>query len=105
MSSIFEGCMPLVANWVKFGEPQVFEVLPKHEVYYTKGFFGDNVTCRCNNKILFSIPLSRELYNHNIISDDIKKITAQQYIKCYNNNMPIIEDNKCTILTRIIDLE
>ena len=103
MPSIFDNCKPLVARWLKLGEPQVFTVENIHEVYYIHRDYYDALIVENKTKKLFELPIDSSVPR--IEESSIKKITAQRYIKCDYEDTPVVEDERVITTARIIKLE
>lgn len=100
---IFKNCKPMVAKWLPFGKHEVFNLNKKTDtVSYYSDKYGEVLTVCRNEKPLFSMYLGNNVSK--LDEDTIGGIIAHRYIKCDTDEMPIVEDNKCSIITRIIEL-
>lgn len=100
---IFKNCKPMVAKWLPFGQHEVFNIDEKTDtVSYYADKYGEGLTVWRNEKPLFSMYLDNNMPKPN--AEDIRGIIACRYIKCDVDEVPIVEDNKCSIITRIVEL-
>ena len=101
--NIFKNCKPMVAKWLPFGQHEVFNINEKTDtVSYYADKYGVGLTVWRNKKPLFSMYLDSNIPVPS--TDDIESIIACRYIKCDVDELPIIEDNKCSIITRIVEV-
>lgn len=100
---IFKNCKPMVAKWLPFGKHEIFTIDEKNDtVSYYSDKYGEALTVWRNKKPLFSIYLGNNVTK--LDENAIGGIIARRYIKCDIDEIPIVEDNKCSIITRIIEL-
>ena len=93
----------MVAKWLPFGQHEVFNVDEKTDtVNYYADKYGEGLTVCRNEKPLFSIYLDNNMPK--LSASDIRGIIACRYIKCDIDEIPIVEDGKCSIITRIVEL-
>lgn len=102
--SIFANYKPMVARWLKLGEPQIYVIEPSDDITFKKGEWGQYIlTCTdsCFHKVKFSIPLANDVEPH-WETEKLGSIRAQAFIKCDYDGVPVIEDGRAIVIARVV---